>query len=185
MRRRFIERLRPGTWKGWVAYGFVALLIFGAVAGESEDQQDGGRPTADSEQREAAAPKLPATAADREERRALRRERQRLRREQARLRRERLQVRRERARARKARAAARREREQEQQLETPAPPPTSEPEPEVSCHPSYDPCLDPNATDYDCDGGSGDGPMYTGFVTIKGPDDYDLDSDGDGTGCES
>jgi len=27
--------------------------------------------------------------------------------------------------------------------------------------------------------------MYTGFVTVKGSDDYDLDSDGDGTGCES
>ena len=55
----------------------------------------------------------------------------------------------------------------------------------ASCHPSYDPCLDPNASDYDCEGGSGDGPMYTGFVTVKGSDDYDLDSDGDGTGCES
>jgi hypothetical protein len=53
------------------------------------------------------------------------------------------------------------------------------------CHPSYDPCLDPNASDYDCEGGSGDGPGYTGFVTVKGPDEYGLDSDGDGTGCES
>jgi hypothetical protein len=26
--------------------------------------------------------------------------------------------------------------------------------------------------------------MYTGFVTVVGPDDYGLDSDGDGTGCE-
>jgi len=55
----------------------------------------------------------------------------------------------------------------------------------ASCHPSYDPCLDPNASDYDCSGGSGDGPEYTGFVTVSGPDDYGLDSDGDGTGCES
>jgi hypothetical protein len=65
-----------------------------------------------------------------------------------------------------------------------------EPEPEVApaaadCHPSYDPCLDPNASDYDCEGGSGDGPEYTGYVTVTGSDDYGLDSDGDGTGCES
>lgn len=53
-----------------------------------------------------------------------------------------------------------------------------------SCHPSYDPCLDPNASDYDCEGGSGDGPSYTGEVTVTGPDDYDLDSDSDGIGCE-
>ncbi len=55
---------------------------------------------------------------------------------------------------------------------------------QAGCHPSYDPCLDPNAYDYDCEGGSGDGPNYTGQVTVTGSDDYDLDSDGDGTGCE-
>lgn len=54
-----------------------------------------------------------------------------------------------------------------------------------TCHPSYAPCLDPSASDYDCEGGSGDGPMYTGYVTVKGPDDYGLDRDGDGSGCES
>jgi hypothetical protein len=54
-----------------------------------------------------------------------------------------------------------------------------------ACHPSYDPCLNPNASDYDCEGGSGDGPEYTGYVTVSGSDDYGLDSDGDGTGCES
>jgi hypothetical protein len=46
-------------------------------------------------------------------------------------------------------------------------------------------CLDPNASDYDCEGGSGDGPEYTGPVQVVGPDDYDLDSDGDGSACES
>jgi hypothetical protein len=54
-----------------------------------------------------------------------------------------------------------------------------------NCHPSYeDACLDPNASDYDCAGGSGDGPKYTGTVTVVGPDVFGLDGDGDGTGCE-
>ncbi len=52
------------------------------------------------------------------------------------------------------------------------------------CHPSYDPCLDPSAADYDCEGGQGNGPMYTGAVAVVGRDDYGLDRDGDGTGCE-
>jgi hypothetical protein len=53
-------------------------------------------------------------------------------------------------------------------------------------HPSYQgACLDPNASDYDCEGGSGDGPEYTGPVQVVGPDDYDLDRDGDGVACES
>jgi hypothetical protein len=54
-----------------------------------------------------------------------------------------------------------------------------------NCHPSYTgACLDPNASDYDCAGGSGDGPKYTGTVTVVGPDEFDLDADGDGVGCE-
>lgn len=65
--------------------------------------------------------------------------------------------------------------------------PESPPEPDATaCHPSYKgACLDSDAYDYDCEGGSGDGPMYTGFVTVTGPDDYELDNDGDGTGCEA
>lgn len=64
----------------------------------------------------------------------------------------------------------------------PPPPPPSTP----SCHPSYQgACLDPNASDYDCAGGSGDGPKYTGYVRVVGYDEYGLDSDGDGAGCES
>lgn len=47
----------------------------------------------------------------------------------------------------------------------------------------YDPCLAP-ASDYDCLGGSGDGPKYTGMVRVIGYDIYDLDADGDGIGCE-
>jgi hypothetical protein len=55
-----------------------------------------------------------------------------------------------------------------------------------SCHPSYTgACLDPNASDYDCAGGSGNGPKYTGPVRVTGPDDYDLDRDGDGYACEN
>lgn len=52
------------------------------------------------------------------------------------------------------------------------------------CTKGYKPCLHP-ASDYDCAGGSGDGPKYvTGTVTVKGSDPYGLDSDNDGTGCE-
>jgi hypothetical protein len=54
---------------------------------------------------------------------------------------------------------------------------------EPSCTDGYDPCLVP-AADYDCAGGTGDGPAYTGYVTVSGSDPYDLDSDDDGAGCE-
>jgi hypothetical protein len=53
------------------------------------------------------------------------------------------------------------------------------------CDPNYSgACLDPYASDYDCEGGSGDGPAYTGTVAVVGEDHYGLDSDNDGTGCE-
>ena len=53
------------------------------------------------------------------------------------------------------------------------------------CHPSYEgACLLQNAGDYDCAGGSGNGPNYTGRVRVVGPDAFDLDRDGDGIGCE-
>lgn len=51
------------------------------------------------------------------------------------------------------------------------------------CTKGYKPCLHP-ASDYDCAGGTGDGPKYTGTVRVKGSDPYDLDSDNDGYGCE-
>ena len=64
----------------------------------------------------------------------------------------------------------------------PQPPP---PPPSSSCDPNYSgACLDPNASDYDCAGGSGDGPEYTGTVTVVGNDHFGLDRDGDGVGCE-
>lgn len=52
------------------------------------------------------------------------------------------------------------------------------------CDPNYSGCLDPNSPDYDCAGGSGDGPDYTGTVTVLGTDHYGLDDDGDGIGCD-
>jgi beta-lactam-binding protein with PASTA domain len=52
-----------------------------------------------------------------------------------------------------------------------------------NCTPGYSPCLPP-ASDYDCAGGSGDGPKYTGRVRVTGPDPYGLDDDGDGVGCD-
>lgn len=53
-----------------------------------------------------------------------------------------------------------------------------------SCHPSYSGCLNPDASDYDCASGSGNGPYYTGSVRVIGYDEYDLDRDNDGWGCE-
>lgn len=73
-----------------------------------------------------------------------------------------------------------REREQAEEREEETAPEESE------CDPNYTgACLDPNASDYDCEGGSGNGPLYTGEVTVVGVDHYGLDADGDGVGCES
>lgn len=56
---------------------------------------------------------------------------------------------------------------------------------EQNCHPSYTgACLNPNASDYDCAGGSGNGPYYIGTVQVIGHDVFDLDRDNDGWGCE-
>lgn len=77
---------------------------------------------------------------------------------------------------------------------TPKPEPIIEPEIEPvikptqdvqqNCHPSYSGCLRADASDYDCAGGSGNGPYYTGIVKVIGPDVFDLDRDNDGWGCE-
>lgn len=54
-----------------------------------------------------------------------------------------------------------------------------------NCTPGYSPCLPP-ASDYDCAGGSGNGPKYVqGPVYVTGSDPYGLDRDHDGVGCES
>jgi hypothetical protein len=55
--------------------------------------------------------------------------------------------------------------------------------PSRSCDPNYGGCLDPNASDYDCIGGGGNGPRYTGPVRVLGDDHFDLDRNGDGIGC--
>ena len=60
----------------------------------------------------------------------------------------------------------------------PSPPPLTR-----SCDPNCGSCLDPNASDYDCIGGEGNGPRFTGPVRVIGSDHFDLDRDGDGIGC--
>jgi hypothetical protein len=62
-----------------------------------------------------------------------------------------------------------------------APPAT---DPPSNCDPNYSGCLNPNSPDYDCVGGSGNGPDYTGTVQVLGNDHFGLDADHDGTGCE-
>jgi hypothetical protein len=67
----------------------------------------------------------------------------------------------------------------------PTPPPSTPMSTQI-CHPSYSgACLLPHASDYDCVGGGGDGPYYTGRVRVTGSDVFDLDANGDGTGCDS
>lgn len=66
-----------------------------------------------------------------------------------------------------------------------APPPEPEHVPEPACDPNYEgDCLKPDSPDYDCAGGSGDGPDYAGPVTVVGSDRFGLDRDGDGYACE-
>jgi hypothetical protein len=63
--------------------------------------------------------------------------------------------------------------------------PAQSPASNSSCDSNYQgACLDPNASDYDCLGGSGNGPEYAGPVRVVGIDHYDLDRDGDGYACE-
>jgi len=180
------KRMRPRSWKGWTAYGFALLLVIAAIDG-SDDSND-PVPAATTVEQESLPNERDGVAE-----KAARRERAQLRRERAHLRRERAQLRHARAKARRVRAAAKErrreqrliaEQEEQERLDAEALA-AQEEEQATACHPSYDPCLDPNSYDYDCEGGSGDGPDYTGYVTVSGPDDYGLDSDGDGTGCES
>jgi hypothetical protein len=62
--------------------------------------------------------------------------------------------------------------------------PLTKPETTSSCNPNYSGCLKSGAGDYDCAGGSGNGPYYTGKIQVIGYDEYGLDRDGDGWGCE-
>ena len=187
----WLTRFRPHSWKGWLVYGFVALLLLGAMTGDSENATDPGPGQTVGSETPAAAS---GEAEEGEAREAARRAREAVRKERARTRRLRARARRDRARARRVAAAAREERERQAELEAEAvaaaeaeeaaAAEAAAAEAAAGCHPSYEPCLEPTASDYDCEGGSGDGPMYTGVVAVKGPDDYDLDSDDDGTGCD-
>lgn len=77
-----------------------------------------------------------------------------------------------------ARALKREEREAEDLMVE-----TEEPE---ACDPNYvGACLHEGIGDYDCAGGSGDGPNYVaGPIEVVGVDEFGLDSDGDGIACE-
>jgi hypothetical protein len=56
----------------------------------------------------------------------------------------------------------------------------------AECDSNYAGACVPIASDVDCAGGSGNGPEYvSGPVTVVGTDIYDLDRDGNGTGCEN
>lgn len=77
-----------------------------------------------------------------------------------------------------ARAAEREPREAEGQAH--------EQEEAEACDPNYvGACLHEGIGDYDCAGGSGDGPNYvSGPIEVVGVDEFGLDSDGDGIACE-
>lgn len=159
------------SWKALLLVALAALLIAGC--GESEDMGPGHMNQGQMERRmqghraamrarmhQRAAMRHRAMMARRHHRQMMRRHRQAMRRLHARE-------------ARRAAAAAAR-------AEETAAAATSE------CDPNYaGACLDPYASDYDCEGGSGNGPDYTGEVTVVGVDHYGLDADGDGIGCES
>ena len=77
-------------------------------------------------------------------------------------------------------------------ISTEAPEPTTAPTPpQPSCdrdpsYPDANPCIPIGAADYDCLGGTGDGPNFiAGPITVLPPDPHGLDGDGDGIGCES
>jgi hypothetical protein len=68
----------------------------------------------------------------------------------------------------------------------PKPKPKVKPRPSPKCDPSYPGvCLRVGIGDYDCAGGSGNGPNYVrGPIRVRPPDPFGLDRDGNGWGCE-
>jgi hypothetical protein len=60
-------------------------------------------------------------------------------------------------------------------------------QPPANCDSAYpDTCLHDGIGDYDCAGGSGNGPNYvSGPIRVLPPDPFGLDGDGDGVGCQS
>ncbi len=59
--------------------------------------------------------------------------------------------------------------------------------PARNCDSAYpDVCLHDGIGDYDCAGGSGNGPNYVdGPIRVRPPDPFGLDADHDGEGCET
>ena len=55
--------------------------------------------------------------------------------------------------------------------------------PPAGCDPNYTGCLDPNASDYDCEGGSGDGPRTPGRSRSSGPTPTTSTGTATGTGA--
>jgi hypothetical protein len=147
-----------------LAFAVVALFLVGC--GESEEASEGGGGQARLEQQAGHRQAAVRRAKMRQRARAAARRHHR----QVVARRHRAQVRAEETERRAAEEAEAEEAVEEEASE---------------CDPNYSgACLDPYASDYDCEGGSGDGPEYTGIVTVVGEDHYGLDADSDGTGCE-
>lgn len=145
----------------------VALLLLGLLLALAGCGSDANSQDAQREVRQQAAREAHREA----ERRRLRRIVARERHEEAR--------RRARAQAHAALVRVREEARAQEEAEVEEEAETSE------CDSNYSgACLDPYASDYDCEGGSGDGPEYTGAVVVVGTDHYGLDADGDRYGCE-
>ncbi len=160
------------NWAQWTLAVFIGLMILGGVSSEPEEHSS----------RSATASPSPASKTDASGVATARSERSTDERKAARNAARRQAAAERRANARRhARSAVRAKRRHDALVEKQR----REAEQESSCHPSYEgACLDPDASDYDCSGGSGDGPMYTGPVQMVGSDDFDLDRDGDGYACE-
>jgi hypothetical protein len=90
-----------------------------------------------------------------------------------------------RARARRAKAQLIRTEEAEARQQAATEEAETPEESAEGCDPNYSgACLNPYSSDYDCEGGSGNGPDYTGTVAVVDEDHFGLDADGDGVGCE-
>jgi hypothetical protein len=142
-------------WRTWVLLVALALIaVFALGAIDGDGDGDGDPARTATEQRVSTAPDAPAQARA-EQRRQQRRQ----------------------AAARQRRQAAA-ERRARQAAAAPA-------QPQRNCDSNYEgACLDAGSADHDCQGGSGDGPDYTGPVRSVGSDPFDLDRDGDGAACE-
>jgi hypothetical protein len=174
--RTWLRRLMP------VATMFV-LAVVALPVGAIETQTPVALAATSTAEADSAPALAPQDSADEANKRAsVARERAGQRAVERRVARRRAAARRERARV----ARARRERLKRERLAVAAmatPEPTLE---QSACDPNYEgACLDADSSDYDCAGGSGDGPDYTGTVTVVGTDIHDLDRNGDGTACDS